>query len=197
MTGDAERDLEDIEAYVESYGGADFADEVSDMFEEAFERLCDAPFSHSVYQFPDGYEPRRAYRGFNVYRYKVFYRVDEEAGVGLIHRIRRAVSAFTRAGIEGDTLEHLRHVFQLLHPGVPGKAGYARFTRVEIVHIPEKMAAVDAKPVKAGRRVRPMACRRVRPMAGGRGRLMAGRRAVGLRLASEAARPPRPYRATP
>lgn len=74
VTGDAERDLEDIEAYVESYGGADFPDEVSDMFEEAFERLCDAPFSHPVYQFPEGYEPQRACRGFNVYRYSVLPR---------------------------------------------------------------------------------------------------------------------------
>lgn len=99
VTADAQCDLVEIEAYVGSYADNDTVDAVSDAFESAFERLCENPFLHAIYQFPDGYAPMRTYRSVNVYNYKVFYRVDEARGVILIYRICHLASDFTRTGM--------------------------------------------------------------------------------------------------
>lgn len=96
VTEDAERDLEEIEAYVATYREADFVDALSDEFDEAFRKLCENPFAHPVYQFEEGFTPTHEYRSVNVYNFKVFYRVDELARCILIYRIRHQVSDFTR-----------------------------------------------------------------------------------------------------
>lgn len=119
ISADAARDLAEIEDYIYSYTEDwDFVDARIDEFLDLFDRLCEMPFAHPVYQFPHGFEPSHEYRSANVYHYKVFYRVcdageqppESEAGPSpdegglqksqariLIYRICHEVSDFTAA----------------------------------------------------------------------------------------------------
>ena len=90
----AEEDLIEIEAYVGTYADLDFVDALDDQFFDAFQRLCENPFLHAVYESKPPIPTLHEYRSVNVYRYKVFYWVDND--VVEIYRICHLVSDFTR-----------------------------------------------------------------------------------------------------
>lgn len=99
ITADAVQDLYEIRRYVISYAGTQRAEALLDEFESAFAELCEHPLFHAVYQFPEDYEPEHDYRSMTLYRYKIFYRVDEKLEKVLIYRIRHVASDFTRTGL--------------------------------------------------------------------------------------------------
>lgn len=94
LTALAEEDLIEIEAYVGTYAELDFVDDLDDQFFDAFQRLCETPFLHALYEFKHPLATLHEYRSVNVYRYKVFYWVDGD--VVEIYRICHDVSDFTR-----------------------------------------------------------------------------------------------------
>lgn len=100
ITEDAAYDLEDIWDYVYSYSGDEKrADALLDALEKLFDAICRNPYSHAVYQFPEGYQPAHEYRSTNHGRYKVFYRTEEGRKTVLIYRVRHVASDFTRVAL--------------------------------------------------------------------------------------------------
>jgi len=95
VTADADQDIADIERYVASYRGADFAIELSDRFTSFFRTLCRHPLQHPIYPFDSQSHLRHEYRSANLYHYKVFYWVDGD--VTVIYRVLHQISDFTRA----------------------------------------------------------------------------------------------------
>lgn len=101
LTEDALRDLAGIEDYVLDYADEGFVESLEDEFFDLFERLPSESLRYPVYQFDSSVEPLHEYRSANVYRYKVFFYLHDDAAV--IYRIRHLASDFTRLPWGGAT----------------------------------------------------------------------------------------------
>ena len=94
LTDDAVRDLAAIEDCILSYSNDSYVEAVEDSFFEAFELLKKTAFQHPVYIFEALTPSLHEYRSVNVYHYKVFYYIRDDAVV--IYRICHLASDFTR-----------------------------------------------------------------------------------------------------
>lgn len=101
LTEDALRDLAGIEDYVSGYADEGFVERLEDEFFDLFDRLRAEGLRYPIYQFDSSVEPLHEYRSANIYRYKVFFYLRDDAAV--IYRIRRLASDFTRLPWDGTT----------------------------------------------------------------------------------------------
>lgn len=99
LAEDALRDLENIEDYVSCYADESFVEKLEDEFFELFERLLVEGHRYPIYQFDSSLELLHEYRSANVYHYKVFFYLRDDAAV--IYRIRHIASDFTRIAWDG------------------------------------------------------------------------------------------------